>query len=121
MARGAAGTPGCRREPGQQHLAREGGRHRYAQPPHLRFGLAAGHLLQRRNGLAHAGQVGHAVGAQAEVVAREELEFELRLELADAMADRAGRHAEFFGREVHAAQPCDGLEGLQALCRGESH
>lgn len=102
-------------QPGQQQLARKGRRDRDSQPYSAGIVRWSGNLLQRRKRLAHSHQVGDAIHAEAEVVAGEKLQCEVRLKLADAMTDCAGRDAELFRRQCHTAQTRHRLEGQQAL------
>ena len=60
-------------------------------------------------------QVGLAIRTGREVMAGEQARGELRLQLAHAVADGAGRHVQFLGGQGHAAQPGQGLKGLQAV------
>ena len=106
-----------RGQPGQQQLAREGGCNGDAQAcradvDHRRLSL------QRAQGLAHPRQIGSAVGTCKKVAATgEQLEPQPVLQLADAVADRAGRDVQFLGRLRDAAQARHRLEGEQRLDR----
>jgi hypothetical protein len=66
--------------------------------------LAERRGLQRREAGAHVREVGRAVGCQAEIAAAEELEADVRFELADAVADCAGRDAQFVGCAARVPQ-----------------
>jgi hypothetical protein len=106
-------------EPRHEELAAEGGRDGDAQARRMRCCISERRGLQRRKAGAHVGEISGTVGRKAEIAAAEELEAHVRFELADAVADRAGRDAQFIGRAARVAQPGHGFEGEQALDRGD--
>ena len=75
-------------------MAREGGRDGDLQPPLAGQRRGTGKALQRIQPLAHMGQVGMAFGGEREVRAAEKPHAQHLFELADAVADGAGRDAQ---------------------------
>ncbi len=75
----------------------------------------AGKALQRAQPFAHMGQVGAAVGGERKICPAKQPRAQNLLQLLDAVADRAGRDAQLVGRQRHAAQARQRLEGKQAL------
>jgi hypothetical protein len=103
-----------------EELPAESGRDGDAQPRGALRGVAAQRRgLQSGKPGSHVREVGRAIGREAEVAAAEELEAHMRFELPDAVAHRAGRDAQLIGRAARVTQSCDGLEGQQALDRGD--
>jgi len=103
------------RQARDQHAARKGGRDRDLQPCAAAGHRVVGEALQRPQAFAHLLQVVLAVGGQRKVRAPEQLRAQHLLQLAHAVADRAGRDAELLGRQRHAAQARQGFKGQQAL------
>ena len=104
-----------------QDAAREGGGDGHAQLAARQGRIAAGEALQHGQRLAHVREIFAALGGEGEIGAAKEAHAHQLFQLLDAVADRAGRDAEFFGGVGDATEPGQGFEGEKALDRRNAH